>query len=163
MRRTLIGLIAAGLVVGSLSGPAIAKGGKGKHVHGSFTATAYPFPKLATWGDPAGLTKPGCTSGEEGVNWVAEPFTSPGKGTLTLTASGFTGDWDIYIFGADNPDLALAKGENAQVDVNNPAGGAPPEEEISFVTTKGQELLLVACNWASPQTSLEVSYGGSFK
>jgi hypothetical protein len=39
---------------------------------------------------------------------------------------------------------------------------APPEEEIIFPLTKGQKIVLVACNWAG-QPEVEAHYEGTFK
>ena len=154
--RKLIALIAAAGLVASMSSPAVA--GKPKKVHETFGATLLPWPKLAAWGDPAGLTKPGCTSGQEGVNWVAQEFTAPGKGTLRVWMEGFTGDHDLYMF---KDDVALLKSENAQV----PVGGtdiAPPEEEFSYKMKKNETVLLVACNWLG-QPDVLAHYEGTFR
>ncbi len=128
--------------------------GKAKHVHGSFGATLAPFPKLAAVGDPVGITKPGCTAGQEGVNWVGHAFTSPGKGTLRFYAEGFTGDHDLYVF---QGDTVIAAGDQAQVP-----DGASPEEEINVPLKKGQKVTLVACNWFG-QPEVEAHFEGRFK
>jgi len=151
--RKMIALALAGAALTALvAGPAAAA--KGKHVHGSFGATLAPFPKLAAVGDAVGLTKPGCTSGAEGVNWVAQEFTSPGKGTLRFYAEGFTGDHDIYAF---QGDLVIGRGDQAQVP-----DGAPPEEEINIALKKGQKVTLVACNWLG-QPDVQAHFEGHFK
>ena len=90
MRRIAGIFMVAGLVA-SLAVPASA--GKGK-ITDSFGASLLPFPKLAAWGNPAGLTKPGCTAGQQDVNWVAHEFTAPAKGVLTMKTEGFQGDHD---------------------------------------------------------------------
>ena len=145
MRKALALLAALGLVAMMVS-PATAGG---KKVHGSFGATLLPFPKLAAWGDPAGLTQPGCTAGQEGINWVGQEFTAPGKGTLRMYAEGFTGDHDIYVF---RGELAYGKGEQSQVP-----DGAPPEEEITVPLKAKEKVTLVACNWLG-QVDVEAHY-----
>ncbi len=150
--RKMITVLAAGALLMTLAGaPAIA--GK-KKVHETFGATLAPWPKLAAWGDPVRLTKPGCSSGQENVNWVAQEFTAPGNGTLRFWMEGFTGDHDIYIF---DGDTALLRGEQSQVPDQ-----APPEEELSLVMKKGQTVTLVACNWLG-QLEVEAHYEGTFK
>ena len=154
--RRIIALALAGAAVLALSaGPAVAgKKSKGKHVHGSFGATLAPFPKLAAWGDAAGLTKPGCSAGQEGVHWVGQEFTAPGKGTLRFYAEGFQGDHDIYVY---DGDLAIGRGENSQVP-----DMAAPEEEVFVPLKKGQTVTLVACNWLG-QPDVQAHYEGHFK
>ncbi len=136
MRKTLALLAVIGFVA-ALGAPAAA-GGK-KKIHDTFGASLMPFPKLAAWGDYAGIKKPGCSAGQENVHWVGVEFTAPAKGTMRLWSEGFTGDHDIYIF---DGDLAIGKGENSQVP-----DGAAPEEEITLPLKKKQTVLLVACNW----------------
>ncbi len=64
MRKLMIaglsGCLAATLFV---SGPAVAAKKKKKVIRDSFSAQLLPWPKLAAWGEPIGLSKPGCTSG----------------------------------------------------------------------------------------------------
>lgn len=152
MRRIIAVVLAGAAVAAFAAGPAAA--GKAKHVHGSFGATLAPFPKLAAVGDPVGLTKPGCTAGQEGIHWVAQEFKSPGKGTLRFYAEGFSGDHDIYVFQGDS---VIGRGDQPQVP-----DGAPPEEEISLRLKKGQKVTLVACNWLG-QPDVEAHYEGHFK
>lgn len=154
MRRTIVFILLAGLIAALSATPSHA-GKKKKHVHDTFGADLLPFPKLAAWGDAVGLTKPGCSAGQENVHWVGQPFTSPGKGTLRFYMEGFTGDHDIYVFAADG-ETALLRGENNQTE------GAPPEEELILPMTKGQKVVLVACNWLG-QPQVEAHYEGTFK
>lgn len=154
--RKLIALLAACAVVASMSSTALA--GKPKKVHETFGATLAPFPKLAAWGDEVGLTNPGCSSGQEGVNWVGQEFTAPGKGTLRVWMEGFTGDHDLYVF---TDDIVYARSENAQVPTSA-AAPAPAEEEILLPMVKGDKITMVACNWAG-QPDVLAHYEGTFK
>lgn len=128
--------------------------GKAKHVTGTIEATLAPFPKLAAWGDPVGLTKPGCTSGVQDVHWAAQEFTSPGKGKLRFWTEGFIGDWDIYVF---DGDTVLYRSENSQVPDQ-----APPEEEIVLALKPKQTVTLVVCNWLG-DPNVVANYEGHFK
>ena len=157
MRKLVAIVAAAGLVASVGAAPALA-GKKPVKVHESFGATLAPFPKLAQWGDPAGLTKPGCTAGQDGVHWVAQEFTAPGKGTLRVYMEGFTGDHDVYIF---KDDVPLVKGENAQVPVGS-TEMAPAEEEITYAMKKDETVVMVACNWLG-QPDVVAHYEGTFK
>ena len=151
--RKLIALTAAlGLVASLGVAPAVA--GKPKKVHDTFGATLAPFPKDERWND-AGFTKPGCSSGQEDLHWVAHEFVSPGKGTLRFYMEGFSGDHDIYAFFSDEIFL---RGDTVQVG----ADMAPPEEEILVPLKKGQTVTLVACNWAG-HPEVTAHYEGTFK
>lgn len=148
--RKLIALAAALGLIGSL-GAAPAFAGKPKKVHETFGATLAPFPNLSS---STGTPKPGCSAGQEGVHWVAQEFTSPGKGNLRFYAEGFTGDHDLYVF---DGDLAIARSDQAQVP-----DMAPPEEEVVLPLKKGQKITLVACNWFG-QPDVQAHYEGTFK
>ena len=150
--RKVIALLIGSALVAMMASSAVAA--KPKKVHETFGATLLPFPKDEQWA-PAGFTKPGCTSGEEGVHWVAQEFTAPGKGNLRVWMEGFTGDHDVYLYISDTVFL---RGDQAQVGTTM----APPEEEINFVMKKGQTVTMVACNWAG-QPDVLAHYEGTFK
>ena len=152
--RKIVAVVAALGIVASLAAPALAAK-KIVKVNETFGATLAPFPKLAAWGDAAGLTKPGCSAGQEDINWVGQEFTAPGKGTLNFHAEGFTGDWDLYIFDAAH-DLPIAFSENDQT-----RGGAPPEEQVLFPMKPKQTVTLVACNWLG-DPNVTATYEGTF-
>lgn len=154
--RRLVALTAVLALVASLSSTALAA--KPKKVHDSFGATLAPFPKLAAWGDPLGLTQPGCLAGQEGVHWVAQEFTAPGKGTLRVYMEGFTGDHDLYVL---VDDMVYARSENGQVPVAT-TDIAPAEEEVTLTLKKGQTITMAACNWLG-QPDVLAHYEGTFK
>ena len=131
-----------------------AQAGKAKHVTGAIEATLLPFPKLAAWGDPAGLTQPGCMAGQQDVHFATQEFTSPGKGQLRFYAEGFTGDWDLYIMDGDQ---VLYRSEQSQVPDQ-----APPEEEITMSLKKGQTVTLAVCNWLG-DPNVVAAFEGHFK
>ena len=153
MRKLIAIVAAAGLVASIGAAPALA-GKKPIKVHESFGATLAPFPKLAAWGDPAGLSKPGCTAGQQDVHWVAQEFTAPGTGKLRVYMEGFTGDHDLYVFDGEMP---LYKSEGSQYDMTD-----GPEEEIVASLKKGQTVTLVACNWLG-HPDVIAHYEGTFK
>jgi hypothetical protein len=154
MLKLIVISIAAVIAAGTLVVPATASRAKGKHVHETFGATLLPFPKDSQW-EPAGFVKPGCTSGQEDVHWVAVEFTAPGNGTLRFWMEGFTGDHDIYVF---QEELVYARSDQVQVG----ADMAPPEEEITLPMKKGQKYTLAACNWAGEPDVL-AHYEGHFR
>jgi hypothetical protein len=121
---------ASGLAVAADAAAAPASAGKSKK--GSFTAdNMVPFPH-----------PDGCNIGSgsmEGVNYVAEPFKAPSDGVLTVTMSGFDGDWDLFVNDSSG-SLILASSESQ-------LQGAPATEEVAFALTKGSKVLMTPCNW----------------
>jgi hypothetical protein len=150
MRRIIALALAAAAVTAVFAGPAAA--GKAKHVQGTVGGTLLPFPNYSS---STGTATPGCTAGQEGVNWVGQEFTSPGKGTLRFYAEGFTGDWDLYVFQGD-----LKYAESAQEQAGPTM--APAEEEILLPMKKGQTITLVVCNWLG-DPNVTANFEGHFK
>lgn len=152
MRKAIATLVALGLVASFSASPALAgkKKKKGtKTISETISATAIPFPNLSS---ETGTASPGCAAGEEGVHKVTTPLETPGPGTLTLETSGFTGDWDLYLF--NDEGLAIARSDNAQVP-----DMAPPEEKLIAPLEGGETYDLVVCNWAgAPQATAEYTY-----
>jgi hypothetical protein len=147
MKNKLMVTVAAALVAFSAL-PASAA----KPLEGSFSAQLLPFPKLAAWGDPAGLTAPGCLAGEEDVHWAAEEFTAPKNGVLTVSTQGFTGDFDLYIL--DDTGLAIGRSENNQI-----LDQAPAEEETFAPVKKKQVVTMAVCNWlGAPDVTVDWSF-----
>ncbi|MFN2586633.1 MAG: hypothetical protein ABR613_00755 [Actinomycetota bacterium] len=148
MRKALVSLIALGLVA-SLSAPALAGKKKTKTISDSISATAAPFPNYSS---TTGTPTPGCSAGQEGVHKVTTPLETPGSGTLTFTMSGFTGDWDLYLF--DDAGIPIGRSDSAQVP-----DGAPAEEKVVAPLAKGKTYELVVCNWAgAPQATAEYTF-----
>ncbi|MFN2594758.1 MAG: hypothetical protein ABR579_07715 [Actinomycetota bacterium] len=150
MRKTITSVLVGLLVAG-----AMATAAQAKPVGGSYDETLAPFPKLAAWGDPAGITQPSCLAGQSGVNWNAHDFTAPGNGTLMASMKGFTGDWDLFILNDQGDrDAPLAMSENDQTE-----GGAAPEEEVKLALKKGQKVQIAPCNWAgAPQATVNYMF-----
>ena len=148
--RKLSALLAALTIVSLLAAPAMA--GKKVSVHETFGAPLAPFPNYSSI---TATARPGCAAGQEGVHWVGQEFTSPGKGTLKFHAEGFTGDWDLYVFTADS-DVPIARSENDQTQ-----GGAAAEEEILLPLKPKQTVTLVVCNWLG-DPNVSATYEGSF-
>ena len=149
MRKSLAMLLAAGLVAGALISPAFA--GK-KKIEDSFDAQLFPFPKLAAWGDAAGITQPGCLAGQQDVNYMTVTFTAPSSGVLTASMEGFTGDWDLYLTDAEG--VPLVRSENDQIQ-----GGSAPEEEAAMVLKPKQTVGITPCNWlGAPEATVNYTF-----
>lgn len=115
---------------------------------GSFSAQLLPFPKLTTWGDPLGMTQPGCLAGEQDVHWTAEEFTAKSKGTLVAETSGFTGDYDLYLL--DDTGLAVVRSDASQIQDQ-----APAVESVTLAMKPKQKVSIAVCNWlAAPDVTV---------
>ena len=151
MRKALATLVALGLVASFSASPALAgkKKKATKTISQTISATAIPFPNLSSH---TGTAMPGCTAGEEGVHKVTTPLDTPGAGSLTFQMSGFTGDWDLYLF--DDAGVPIARSDLAQVP-----DGAAPEEKLVAPLAAGRTYELVVCNWAgAPQATADFTF-----
>lgn len=150
--KKLVAVAAAAALALAIASPAAAqKKKKGTKVHETFSASAMPFPNLSS---ATGTSERGCFAGQEGVHKVSQPFEAPGKGTLKLYMEGFTGDWDLQVKNAEG--ITIGESLNDQI-----TGGAPPEEEVNVLLTKGQPVTLIACNWLG-EPQVDVHYEGLF-
>jgi hypothetical protein len=124
VRKPVVILTVLALAMASLMGPAAAA----KKKSGSFAAEALPFPH-----------PDGCNAGVDGVHLVNEPFKAPFNGLLTVTMSGFDGDWDLFLNDADGNMIMGATESQLQ--------GAAPTEEVVYPLKKGTEVVMMPCNW----------------
>ncbi len=119
-----------------------------QRVRGSFVARALPLPLVGS--DIYYPGKASCLGGLDGINYVSEPFEAPAEGELRLSATGFTGDWDIYVLNPGGGRLAQSEGDQT-------VGGDAAEEKLSVPLDAGQPVEMVACNWLG-EPELEVHY-----
>ena len=141
MRKVIITILGLSLVAGVLAAPAFA----GKTIKGGFTATAAPYPLLSEV-DPNG-----CLGAQEGVFKVTKPFKAPAAGRLTVTMTGFEGDWDIFVLDAKGGVLGSATESQLQ--------GAAQQETIVLSFGAKKALQVSACNWAGgPQATVAWKY-----
>jgi len=150
MRKPIALMIVAGLAAGAVAGPATAGKRKTKHVHETFQAQALPLVNLQA----TETERRSCFAGIEDVHWVAQDFTSPGKGTLKAYMEGFTGDWDLA--------LELEGGLVVYALGDQLTGGAA-REEVAAPLGKGDEIRILACNYLGEPGPLDVHYEGKFK
>jgi hypothetical protein len=143
MRRIAPLFAATALLVGLIAPSA---GARPRVVKGGFTATATPFPNPHE-------TVPGmygCASGTEGQHKVSHPFTAPFAGWFRATLT-FDGDWDLYLTDATGDPIAESYTYKPRL-----YGLTGPERLEHFLHT-GQEVVIVACNWAG-STEAEARY-----
>lgn len=140
MRKTLVSILALGLIAAALSAaPALAKKKKTVTIHKEFSAGPHaPMPSGL-----AGETE-GCLESTEGVNKTTVDFKTPGKGIITVTIDTFEGDWDLYLL---QDGALLASSSSSQLE------GAAAEEKIMMNLGAKKAVSIVACNWAGGPTA----------
>ncbi|HEX8003462.1 MAG TPA: hypothetical protein VF519_12280 [Mycobacteriales bacterium] len=142
--RTAAPLAVAAVV---LAGAAVDAGAapKPKPITKSYQVTGIPHPN-----PPSG---PSCSSAPEGVSEHRETIDVKGPGKLVVEVTGFTGDWDIGLFGKG--DVNLAQGGGA----DSPNTETAPKETLTYKSKKAQTLFLDVCNFVgSPQANVKYTY-----
>ena len=82
-----------------------------------------------------------CRTAPEGVGRESHAFQLPVSGTLSVTMTEFTGDWDLYLLDSTGTTLASSTGEQVP-------GPEAQVEELSAVIGADDAVSIVACNWA---------------
>ena len=127
-------------------------------------ATAAPKTKpIAMEYDVEGLPNPqplpsgtSCLDAEyEGVSRTTKTIKTTGKGVLSVTLSGFSGDWDITLLDKDGEELAAGTGTTT-------GGGAPAADGVDTLVQKFKKadtFQVAVCNFAgSPQAHVKLTY-----
>ena len=135
---------AAVLVSALLLSPSSATAG-GKAEHGSFTATAYPFPQILAGG---------CRAGIDGFSYESFSFTAPSDGILYVLTDEFEGDWDLSVYDAKSgTEIRHAYQGGWRL-----SPGSHPREKVNMSLREGREVLITPCNSLSEQFELKVKY-----
>lgn len=142
MRKAIISMMAAGLVLGAFAGPASAK-----TVRKSFQLLAPTPAPILTDVDPDG-----CLNTTEDVNKDTYNFKAPKhrrSGTLSVRIDGFEGDWDLFVLKKGNV-IAESTTDNLSQDYESVRVGG---------IKGGTKLQIVGCNWSgSPQANGKLTY-----
>ena len=110
-------------------------------VEESYQATALPYPNGSY------DSGEGCFHGVDGVHKHFHEFEAPAKGRFEVGIPALTGDWDLFVTDAEGTVLAESSGNS----------GVPEHTELRM--KKGQQISIVACNWAGePQVTVEYSF-----
>lgn len=141
MYRRLLAALSSLLLLGSLISPAGAEPGR-RVVEGSFTATAKPLPSPWMLGPASG-----CEAGVEGIHKVSHPLVAPFGGWLRVELT-FGGEWDLLLYDPSGGFLATSGHQESE---------AESVERLDYYLEKGQEVLIVACNFLS-ETDAEATY-----
>ena len=139
MRKVVVSVLAAGLVIGALAGPAAA--GKKKTISKTFSAGPHaPLPNAEA--EDIGHS---CLAGQEGVHKTTVSFKTPGKGKLSVGLHDFEGDWDLYVLDSKGAMIGVSEASQLQ--------GAGPEENLTVSLAARKTYKIVACNFAGGPTA----------
>jgi hypothetical protein len=138
--------IAAIVAAGSLS-PAHAAPKK-KPIKKTYSLTLAPLPDAT---EVSGCDSKGRT---EDVNMDTQTLKVTGPGTLALTVSGFSGDWDASILNSSGANVSQAAGTSTPN-----TSTAPGEDTLKYKSKKAQTLTIQVCNFAgSPAATVTYTY-----
>lgn len=135
------------LIVCFLIAPLPASAGESK-TRGAFTARGIPYADYFASSTTSSYWN--CAGGEEGVHKTTFDYEAPFTGTLTASMSGFTGDWELLLLDHEG-DVVGYNLRSQWVDRKD-------EERVSIRLKRRQTIQIVACNWLSSQTEVEVVY-----
>ncbi len=138
MRKPIVLVVVALTVLAAVPGTSAAKK-KSKTITDSWTATApVPFPVEVS----------SCQNGPDTLSTHLHELKTPGKGELTVTMTGFVGDWDLWVFAPNG--TVLGSSVNF-VDVMT--------ETVTAFIRGMPTVTVMACNFAGgPTAELESIY-----
>lgn len=145
MRVRTAAPLAAALVLAGVGVEANAAPRKPKPITKTYPVQGIPHPN-----PPEG---PSCSSAPEGVSEHRETIKVTGPGKLVVEVTGFTGDWDTGLYGANEVNLAQGGG------ADTPNTDAAPKETLTYKSKKAQTLYLDVCNFlGSPTATVKYTY-----
>ena len=146
--RSLALIAAAGLVAVGAYAPATAAT-KTKPISMEYDVQGLPNPQPL----PSGTS---CLDAEyEGISRTTKTIKTTGKGVLSVTVDGFSGDWDITLMDKDGEELASGEGTTT-------GGGAPATAGVDTLVQKFKKadtFQVAVCNFAgSPSAHVKLTY-----
>ena len=146
--RSLALIAAAGLVAVGAYAPATAAT-KTKPISMEYDVQGLPNPQPL----PSGTS---CLDSQyEGISRTTKTIKTTGKGVLSVTVDGFSGDWDITLMDKDGEELASGEGTTT-------GGGAPATAGVDTLVQKFKKadtFQVAVCNFAgSPSAHVKLTY-----
>ena len=134
MRRTVVLLVVAGLLVGAGLTPATAGKKKKRKVTEEYSFSApVPNPNMS-----------GCNQmGVEDLQYQTAAFSTPGKGVLDLVLENFQVDWDLFVLDSSGNVIGSSKSDNMAAAI----------ERVVLPVAGKEDLTILACNWAGGPTA----------
>ena len=147
MRVRTAALISLAVIAAAAPADAATKK-KPKPIVKEYSVTAAPYPKAVA---TQSCEEPPETSVHHTVINVT------GRGKLTVTVSGFTGDWDTAVFNNKTGGF-LAEGGGVNAD-DVPPNTGDKSEVLKYTVKKAQPLRIDVCNFAgSPTAKVKVVF-----
>jgi hypothetical protein len=88
----------------------------------------------------------------EGISVDTQKITPTGPGFLTVSVTGYQGDWDIAVKDADGVEIARGSG-------NDTPNAGPGTETFELKFKKAEPLQIAICNFAgTPQGQAKYTY-----
>ncbi|MCU1589807.1 MAG: hypothetical protein JWP11_1063 [Frankiales bacterium] len=145
VRRVAAVATLAVLAVGSYA-PALAKA---KPIAMEYDVTGVPNPQPL----PSGTS---CLDAKyEGISRTTKTIKTTGAGVLSVTLSGFAGDWDITLMDANGEEIAAGDGTSTGAGAPSTAGVDTLEQKFKKAST----FQVAVCNFAgSPMAHVKLSY-----
>ena len=148
--RRIAALAALGVVAAGAYAPATAAP-KTKPISMEYDVTGMPNPQPL----PSGTS---CLDDQyEGISRTTKTIETTGKGILSVTLSGFAGDWDITAIDKDGVELAAGEGTTTGGTDGPPATSGVDTLTLKF--KKADTFQVAVCNFAgSPQAHVKLTY-----
>jgi hypothetical protein len=110
---------------------------------------SYDLELVPLWTDPMAA----CVNPEfEGISVHTEKITPTGPGILSVSVTGYTGDWDISVKDATGVEIAKGSGN----DTPNPGPGT---ETLEIKFKKAEPLQIAICNFlGTPAAQAKYTY-----
>ena len=135
--RTAASLAATALLAAGVHAPAQAA--TKKPISKEYDLTLTPMPDASTTS--------ACSSQflKAGQNMDEKPLKVSGPGKLTVTVTGFTGDWDIAVMSSTGSSLSEGGGTTTPDAFSTPAGTL--DEVAKYKAKKPMSLVIRVCNF----------------
>jgi hypothetical protein len=141
---TAVGVLAVGAYAPATAAP------KTKPITMEYDVEGIPNPQPL----PSGTS---CLDAQyEGISRTTKTIKTTGKGILTVTLTGFAGDWDITAMDKDGGELAAGEGTTTGgTDVPSTSG----VDTLTLKFKKADTFQVAVCNFAgSPQAHVKLTY-----
>lgn len=141
--RSAAPLVVAAIVAGGIHAPAQAATKKPVAKEYDLTLTPMPDPNTTSACSSQFLTA--------GQNVDDHSLKVSGPGKLTVTVTGFSGDWDIAVMSSSGVSLTESDSTGTPAPLSTPAGAI--DEVAKYKPKKAMSLIIRVCNFLGTPTA----------
>lgn len=153
----VVALATAGVVAPTYANPKPKPKPKPAPITETYDVTGLPAP--VSGADPTDTSSSCVNAAFEGISITSRTIKPVGAGTLSVTLTDFTGDWDIALLNAGGDVIAQGGGTTT----GDPSGlTTNGKETLVAKIKKPQELTINVCNFAGGPTAT-ASYTFTYK